>query len=67
MAHGRCQWSIYHQESEGDLNKNKGKIDLRTKVESQTIVAKGYSTTYNTPFSFKSSAKDLCPTKVSLS
>ena len=30
------------------------------------IIATGYSTTYNTPFSFKSSAKDLCPTSVHL-
>ena len=34
---------------------------MEQEAESQRIVALGYSTPYNTPFRFKSSAKDLSP------
>ena len=38
-----------------------GNKSVEQEAESQRIVALGYSTPYNTPFRFKSSAKDLSP------
>ena len=35
--------------------------NLRTRAESQRIVALGYSAAYNTPSRFKSSAEDSSP------
>ena len=39
----------------------RGNKSVEQEAESQRIVALGYSTPYNTPFRFKSSAKDLSP------